>query len=443
MIKLKNYLFIVCFAIGSVTGLKAQTQSQPTDSLKRAVSDMNKTIEVLKRIKITGWVQAQYQWAETKGAANFDGGDFGPNSDQRFMIRRGRVKFTYTDKLSQFVLQINGTERGLNLVEIFGKVTDPWTKSISFTAGVMNRPFGFEIDQSSSVRESPERSRYTQILMPNERDLGAKLTFEPGAGKKFYGLKIDAGLYNGQGIAVPGTNSSIPSTGAFVNDGVNEFDGFKDFIGRISYYKNSKDEKYRYGLGMSHYNGGIVNRSNVVYQLEGNSYVAADTSNQTFKGKSASRKYVGAEFFFSVKSFLGKTTLRGEYIFGTQPGVDNSSRSASALPAKQATYLRDFNGSYTYLIQRIGKTKHELVVKYEWYDPNSNASGFDINPSNFGTGAADIKYTALGLGYNYYYDEHISFMLYENLVTNESTSINGFTQDLRDNIFTMRMQYKF
>jgi phosphate-selective porin len=435
MIKTKN-LFALCLIFACFSSL--QSYAQANDSLKQSLNELQKAVETLKKIKITGWVQAQYQVAESKGAANFDGGAFGPYSDSRFMIRRGRVKFTYTQKLSQFVMQINGTERGFNLVEIYAKVTDPWTKSFSLTAGVMNRPFGFEIDQSSSVRESPERSRYTQILMPNERDLGAKITYEPLKQSKLYGLRLDAGFYNGQGIAVPGTTST--------NNGVNEYDNVKDFIGRICYYKDSKDEKYRYGIGMSHYNGGIVNTTNQLYQLNGSSFAAADTTNQTFKGKSAKRIYTGVELFFSVKSVLGKTTLRGEYIFGTQPSLKSNSASLAALPtglyASRAIYSREFNGSYAYLIHRIGKTKHELVAKYEWYDPNSKMEGTNIISAN-GFGAGDVKYTALGLGYNYYYDENVKFMFYYNTVTNEKTQIVGLTNDLKDNILTLRMQYRF
>jgi phosphate-selective porin len=431
----------VTFVIAIVSLLNTRSYAQTqSDSLKQAVSELNKTIDALKRIKINGWVQAQYQWAEAKGAANFDGGDFAKDSDQRFFIRRGRVKFTYNGKLSQFALQLNGSERGVNLVEIFAKVTDPWTKSWSLTTGVMNRPFGFEIDQSSQFRESPERSRYTQILMPNERDLGAKITYEPVKGSKLHGLRLDAGFYNGQGIAVPGTSSA---TGSTVNDGVNEFDSFKDFIGRLCYYRNSSDEKYRYGIGVSHYNGGIINTTNKYFEIEGNAYQAADTTNHTFVGKSASRKYFGGEVFFSAKSPIGKTTVRGEYIAGTQPGVDNSSRSASTLPNKNGTFIREFNGSYMYLIQRLGESKHELVVKYEWYDPNTKLSGNQISSSNARTGRADVKYTALGLGYNYYYDENILFMFHYNIVTNEKTNITGLEKDLEDNIFTIRMQYRF
>ena len=438
MIKAKN-LFALCLIFACFSSLQSFAQTA-NDSLKQSVNDLQKAVETLKKIKVTGWIQAQYQVAESKGAANFDGGVFGPYSDSRFMIRRGRVKFTYTQKLSQFVMQLNGTERGFNLVEIYAKVTDPWTKTFSLTAGVMNRPFGFEIDQSSQHRESPERSRYTQTLMPNERDLGAKINYEPLKESKLYGLKLEAGFYNGQGIAVPGTTST--------NNGVNEFDAIKDFIGRLSYYKTSKDEKYRYGLGVSHYNGGVVNQSNVVYDrivngASGYVFAAADTSNRTFKGKSASRKYFGAEFFISTKSILGTTTIRGEYIFGTQPGIDNNSASPAALPAKKVTYLRDFDGAYAYLIQRIGKTKHELVVKYEWYDPNTKLKGTELESVTNKMTSAEVKYHALGLGYNYYYDENVKFMFHYNIVTNEKTQVAGYTNDLKDNIFTARMQYRF
>jgi hypothetical protein len=361
------------------------------------------------------------------------------------MIRRGRIKFTYSQNLTQYVLQINATERGVNLVEIFARVTDPWTKSISLVAGVMNRPFGFEIDQSSAVRESPERSRYTQILMPNERDLGAKIVYEPLKNSKLSGLRLDAGFYNGQGIAVPGTSSA---NGAFVNDGVNEFDYIKDFIGRLSYYKSTKNEKQRYGIGFSHYHGGIVNRSNIYYDHfingpNGIQYAAADTLNgQSFNGKSAPRKYYGSEIFFSTKSPLGTTTIRGEYIFGTQPGIDNSSRSASSLPSQKAAYIRKFDGAYAYLIQRLGQSKHEILLKYEWYDPNRDLSGNKIQTIN-GMKGAEVKFTAIGLGYNYYYDENVKFMFHYNMLTNEKTGITGFTSDLKDNILTFRMQYRF
>ena len=87
------------------------TPSVSTDSLNKSITAIKKELEIFKNLKVTGWVQAQYQFADTSGAKNFDGGDFPSGSNNRFMIRRGRVKFTYNQKNSQYVLQINATDR--------------------------------------------------------------------------------------------------------------------------------------------------------------------------------------------------------------------------------------------------------------------------------------------------------------------------------------------
>lgn len=436
-------LAFIAFRDSFVTAQKA-TPTVSIDSLKKAVDALDHDLGWLKNLKVNGWIQAQYQLAESKAAKTYDGGDFLANSNNRFMVRRGRIKVTYTNKLSQYVLQINATERGLNVVDFYAKITDPWTKTLSLTVGVMNRPFGFEIQQSSADRETPERARFTQILLPNERDLGAMATFQPTKGQKLFGLKVDAGWYNGTGIAVPGTTSL---NGA----GVVDFDSFKDFIGRAHYKKSWKEERYTLGAGASHYNGGFVYQNNVVYTaIETNSagymqWKVADTIDGTrFKKKKAPRIYYGADLQFAFKSLLGTTTLRCEYITGKQAGIVDESKSPSSLPAKQDAYIRNFRGMYTYFIQRIGKTKHEIALKYEWYDPNSKISSSDITAANVSFTKADVKYTALGIGYNYYIHENVKLMLYYNRVTNETTpGITGFASDLKDDVLTIRMQYRF
>lgn len=453
-LKLSAKILIIAFM------LFASVFAQVPDSTLKTISDLKTESNRWKNLKISGWVQAQAQFADSNGVANFDGGQFGANSDKRFMVRRGRIKFTYNGKNSQYVFQINGTERGFNLTEIYCSVSDPWTKYFSLVGGVMNRPFGFEIDQSSVDRESPERSRYTQILMPNERDLGAKLVFAPskeGSLSKLNGLRLDAGFYNGQGVFVPGTTTASGYTAnTFPGMGVNEFDFKKDFIGRLSYYKKLSQDKIKIGIGASHYNGGIINQSNVVHdQLEKDvaglmQWKTADSTSGTgLKGKVSKRVYTGAEAFFSIKSVIGTTTLRGEYIMGAQPGTSSSSSSPFFLPSSSTTYLREFNGMYAMFIQRIAKTKHEVLFKYEWYDPNTKVAGKDVLGSSKNTLTnADIKYTQIGLGYNYYLDEHVKFMVYYNMITNETTGdgvtgFKGYTKNLKDNILTIRMTYRF
>ncbi len=423
-----------------------------TDSLHKSFLGLKKDIEILKNLKISGWLQAQYQFADTLGAKNFDGGDFPVNSDNRFMIRRGRIKFTYNGKNTQYVLQINATERGVNLTEFYAVARDPWLHAFSITLGAMNRPFGYEIQNSSAERESPERSRFSQSLLPNERDLGGMISFQPQKGKKLYGLKIDAGIYSGLGMAVPGTGTPAGSAAAVGITGVNgltDFDNYKDFMGHVVYYNSTKDEKIKFGIGASHYNGGFAYQNNKVYSsiktdsLGNKVWVIADTNSRKYKTALAPRIYYGFEGLFSIKSILGTTTVRGEYFFGTQTGRDVDTRSPQSTPfITDAMFIRNFDAGYVYFIQRLGKSKHELVFKYEWYDPNTQITASDLNGKN-GMKQGEIKYTATGIGYNLYLYENVKFMFHYNMVSNEVTQVKGFTYDLKDNIFTIRMQYRF
>lgn len=437
-VKKNGLLTMLAIACSSLTW----SQQVTVDSLAKKTDQLEKEVGILKNLKVNGWLQAQYQWTERRGAKTFDGGDFAANSADRFMIRRGRIKFTYTKGIAQFVLQLNATERGVNVADFFGKVTDPWTKQFALYGGVMNRPFGFEIQQSSSVRETPERSRFTQSLLPNERDMGMMLSWQPTKEKKLYGFKVDAGFFNGTGIAVPGTTSL---NGA----GVADFDSYKDFIGRIAYTRSFNKDKFTLGLGASHYNGGVVYQSNRVYEKLGTDvngmavWQASDTTSTTFKGGKAPRLYNGADVQLSFVTPVGTTSLRAEYIFGTQAGTKTVNRSPATLPALPDAYLRSFDGFYAYFIQRIGKTKHELALKYEWYDPNTKLSSGDFKTGTTMTDA-ELKYTMLGVGYNYYFDEHVKFMFYYNMVRNErAEGISGFSNDLKDDVFTARIQYRF
>lgn len=449
-IKQVSWMLSGCLSLLFVTNVTAQDKKPvTTDSLSKSIEALNHDLGWAKNLKVTGWVQAQFQVAEAPGAATYDGGNFLTDQYNRFMIRRGRVKFTYTQKLSQYVLQLNATERGVNLVEIFGKVTDPWTKSLSLTAGVMNRPFGFEIQQSSADRETPERSRYVQMLLPNERDLGAMLTFQPAKGKKLYGLKMDAGLYSGNGIYVPGTTST-GSTGSTVAAGLVDTDKYKDFMGRAHYKVSAKEDKVTLGIGASMYQGAIAYQNNKVYNTldtdaSGLRYwKMSDTTDTKFKGQKAPRQYYAGEIQFSVKSVLGTTTLRGEYMTGTQSGALDQSKSPNVTTVNGSnTCSRQFAAGNAYFVQRIGKSKHEVVVKYEWYDPNTKLSSADFAKGTTFK-SAELRYDMLGLGYVYYWDANVKFMIYYNLVQNEKgAGITGYTKDLHDNVFTARLQYRF
>lgn len=434
---MKHNLVWLFLLLVSINKVKSQNTTEiSNDSIQKSLNDLKKSVDALKKIKLSGWLQAQYQLADTLGVANFDGGDMPANVDSRFMIRRGRIKATFEGKNTQYVVQLNMTERFVNIADIYVKYTEQHTKWLSLQVGVMNRPFGYDIQLSSSLRESPERARYTQILTPNERDMGAELIVEAPKSSKFNGLNFTGGFFNGTGLTIPAVN-------------ISDIDAKKDFIGRLSYYKGINHDKIKFGIGASHYNGFERIANNQYFDhfktdSEGHKqFVVSDTTNEAFKGKYAKRLYYGLEGLFSVKSVIGTTTIRGEYVFGQQPGSSSTSKSPQAATSG-ATYERSFNGAYVFLIQRIMNSKHELHVKYEWYDPNTKVVSDDIGRVGSGLGATDIKYTAIGVGYNFYVTENFKFLAYYNMVSNEiAKNLTGYSRDLKDNILTLRVQAKF
>ena len=74
-------------------------------------------------------------------------------------------------------------------------------------------------------------------------------------------------------------------------------------------------------------------------------------------------------------------------------------------------YVRKFNGAYFYLLQNIFNVKHQLILKYDWYDPNTDVEKLQISNTGGYTGA-DVKYSTLGLGYCYYMNENVKALFW-------------------------------
>ena len=49
------------------------------DSINKSINQIQKDFAGIKNLKVSGWVQAQFQVSEKRGAKTFDGGDFGVN----------------------------------------------------------------------------------------------------------------------------------------------------------------------------------------------------------------------------------------------------------------------------------------------------------------------------------------------------------------------------
>lgn len=412
-----------------IASLAAAQSTASNDSLSKKVDEISSKLKLLSRIQLSGFVQAQYQWADSTGVASFAGGDFLPGVAQRFKVRRGEFKTKFSNDTVEVVANIDITQSGVSIKDAFGRVTEQKWKAISLQAGIFSRPFGFEVPFSSGALESPERSRIIQTLFPGERDLGAMLAFVPRAGAVLNPLTIEAGMFNGTG------------------NKTDDFDGMKDFIGNVHWRDTAVEKKIKFTVGINYYLGGWNNNNPFVYRSigilpNGNKGFILDTASSN-KNKFSRREYMGGDFQLTFDRKSWKTTIRGEYIQGIQPGTLGTSVSPSDKPVGPR-FRRYFNGAYFYFVQNIATSKHQLLVKYDWYDPNTKVSGDEIGKAETNLSKTDLKYTTLAFGWIYNWNKNVKFVAYYDLVENEkSANLEDYEKDLKDNVFTLRAQFKF
>ena len=408
------------------------------EGLTESTTEMRGILDALRKIKLSGYIQVQYRLGEIDGGnALFSGGNFPANTHHLFQLRRGRFKVAYDNVLTQAVLQVDIVPAGLALKDAYISVTEPWMQSFGLQAGVFNRPFGYEVSYSSGSRESPERARAIQTLFPGERDLGIKVFFAPQLGAlRFY--RAELALVNGAGPVA------------------SEYDNFKDLLGRIGAQFPFDDEGLAIDAGVSGYVGNIRNDTRYLYTPGSpvssvNGFVL--DSSAANKSDGVDRNYVGldAQVYYD-SPFLGGVVLRGEFVTGTQPGTrDTTARGgmlASVSPVSQPAgplYRRNFSGWYVTLVQNLADVG-QVVLKYDFYDPNTS-----VTPADFVAGsnlsAADVRYSTFGFGYVHHLDGNIKATAYYEVVKNETLPATspqrGFAEDIKDNVFTLRLQYRW
>lgn len=410
-----------------------------TTSLGKGMISMYMRYDALR---ISGYMQPQFQYASGKGIESYAGGNFTGASNNRFMLRRGRVRFDYAHynkrnlPTVQFVFQFDGTERGVNIRDFWGRIFDGRWDIAALTMGMFARPFGYEVNLSSGDREAPERGRMSQILMRSERDMGGMLTFEPrDRAHPLHSLKVDVGLFNGQGLSGPA-----------------DFDSHKDLIARVAMKPTRINRQgWLLSVGASVLYGGMEQFTKEIYNMgtatNGHPDFKVDSA-VTNIGKIAPRHYYGADGQLVIPNQQGATQLRAEYIRGVQTATLGDSETPGVIPVRPAgfapLYIRNFDGAYFTFLQHLGSKKHQLVLKYDWYDPNTDVKGRQIAESlTTHLSPTDIRYDTFGFGYVYYLNENMKATFWFDRVWNESTGIEGFEDDIADNVFTARLQYRF
>lgn len=288
------------------------------ESISEAFTEARNTLDALNRLRITGYIQAQYVQSDASTDTLTGTGATSGNLDT-FSVRRGRVAFQYQFlPTSRLVLQPDFTGAGVALRDAYVELTEPWTTwRNTLTAGQFKVPFGFEVRQSSRDREMPERTLVIRTLFPGERDRGAMLN---GTGLlERFNYRI--GVVNGNGTAQ-----------------ATDLNKRKDVVGRVGANLGPFD------VGVSGYRGREI---------------VPVTTSPLRQGEFDKDRYgIDAQWITPVEG-LG---VRGEYITGTQP--PNPNQGATATDA-------DVDGWYLGVIQNLG-TRHQFVFRIDEFDPNTD-----------------------------------------------------------------------
>lgn len=321
----------------------------------------------LEPFKLSGYVQARYVYEQGDPAESF------------FTVRRSRLKPTYTTDWGQFLIEVDLNPANVNLREAEATLYEPWSgRKMGLTVGQTKWPFGWEISQSSSLREFPERARVTRAFAQNERDRGAKVNATLGV------FRLNAGVFNGNGITTPDDN-----------------DASKDVVGRLSF-----DLKWLSG-GVSGWWGETLRP-----EEDGGGFFP--------------RNRLGLDAQLTLDELLpiGGTQLRAEYLTGRtyfRSGVEQF-----GVPAL---------GWYAILVQGLGKQTH-LAVRYDYFDglagtsDTANAEGRPSSRNAVGT---------LGFAVMHTFGKFIeATAAYEVPIT----GVPAGATDPEDNVFTFQLQAK-
>jgi hypothetical protein len=359
------------------------------ESLEEQFAETKTDVLGLKKLKFSGYVQARYvnadhslQGVDARGS---------PSVKDGFTVRRARLKGTYTSSWSSLVLQIDASPKGVALRDAEAHLIEPWTgHHLEFVLGQMKLPFGYEVVQSSSKREFPERSRVVRAFAAGERDRGLKLS---GSIKS---LRFAVGALDGNGIE----NKTFPGL---------DNDQNKDVVGQVGF-----DMQWIAGGASAWY---------------GETFQPGDfTVSPAVSGKTHPRTRLGADLQIYLDVLpIGGTALKGEFIAGTTWSKDGVEQFG--VPAL---------GWYGLVAQNIG-LQNLIAIRYDHFDGVAGtADGVDAKDPTKPAGNNSIG--TLGVAFTHYWDDALKVSAaYEVPMTRV---VEGAV-DPKDNQFTLQLQATF
>ncbi len=327
-------------------------------------------LDPLRGIVITAYAQAQLENHEDSEDQLRPGGAL--MNQNRFLIRRGRVKIAREWEYSSLMVEVDGNTTSRQAFSLWhaeasalwrGGKPAPAPPVLKLTGGIFDVPFGYELVESPRTRFFLERSQASRALFPSEPDVGARLSGQLGW------LRYAFAFVNGEPLGEPTAYAGLDPN------------NHKDFIGHVGAVVPIHD--FEIGAGVSMLNGqGFVRGSDatkntlVWTDVNGDRKIDVDTEifPQPASAASPSRNFrrwaVGADLQAHLKTGAGMTTLSGEIQLGSN--MDRGLFIVNPTISGQDTRELGFSLGLVQEVTPFGA----VGFRTDFYNPNADFLGF-------------------------------------------------------------------
>jgi len=314
--------------------------------------------------RIAGYVQAQLQHNQSSEDQLQQSG--APLNQNEFLVRRARLRFDREWEFASATLELDantvrGPTVGLRRAEaaLFyrGQNATDVPPLVMLSVGVLDIPFGFELDEATRVRWFMERSVGSGALFPTEMDAGAKIS---GAASF---LRYAVAVTNGEPVDARGFPRDPNSN--------------KDVIGRFNAVGKPVKQLQlgggtSFAIGKGFHAGQPATKSTLAWNDVNQDGLAQPSELVGLPGSAATpsenfkRWAIGLDFAVGLQTSLGLSRLVAEAFVASNydRGYAVSDPVQTTLDARQA-------GGYVAFTQEL--TRYGLVgFRAAVYDPNSD-----------------------------------------------------------------------
>jgi hypothetical protein len=331
--------------------------------------EASRELDALRGIVVSAYLQAQLENHEDSEDQLRPGGV--PYNQNRFLIRRGRIRVQREWEYSALMMEIDGNTTKGPAIQLFkaeasvlwrGGKPKPSPPVLQVTLGLFDVPFGYEVLESPRTRFFMERSLQSRAFFPTEPDLGVRVSGE------LDWFRYQLAVTNGQPLGSPDFAGQDPNN-------------HKDFIARIAAVAKPIPESELWG-GISMLNGlgfvkGTDATKNILVWTDSNEdrrvsidEILGSPASAASPSYSFDRWAVGADIGFKFKTVLGDSKVYGELQLGSNMdrALFIANPTIGGQPSRELGYYLGF-------LQEV--TPYGIVgFRADYYNPNADFLGY-------------------------------------------------------------------